>query len=145
MPAKSASNVPEFPPKCQKAGGGFFGIWRFSIKRYAVNWTLPAAPYCIPVDALAVGKQGALCAASVRRPIISLWPAGTDPHVGRRTRPPLCVPRWKGAQCVLDPGEDCDASAKLTPVILPFSAHAHRNLTSWGHFAFCFKVGSFFE
>lgn len=47
----------------------------------------------------------------------------------RRTRPSLCVPLWSGARCVLDPAEGSDASARLTPVILPVGARAHRNLT----------------
>lgn len=74
-------------------------------------------------------KQCVLCAAALGRQIISLLPAGADPHMGRRTRPSLCVPLWSGARCVLDPGEGCDASARLTPVILPVGARAHRNLT----------------
>lgn len=88
----------------------------------AVNWKLPAAPCCIPVNVLAVGKQCVLCAVPLSWPIISLLPAGADLHMGRRTRTSLCVPLWKDAQCVLDLGEGCHASARLAHVIFPLCA-----------------------
>lgn len=58
-------------------------------------------------------KHCALCAASDRRPIVSLRPAATDLHKCRRTRASLSVPVWNRGQCVLDPAEDSGSSARL--------------------------------
>lgn len=115
------------PPWCQAAD--LSEISRFLIARYVVNWKLLAAPYCIPLHVWARGGTVALCAAPLGRPIISLLPADTDLHMGRRTSASLCVSLWTSAQCVLDPTEGLWCCGKVNPCHFTFNAHAHRNLT----------------
>lgn len=132
--------VSEVPPKCQMTGGGFPRIGRFSIKVcgelkvtcrtilhssgcFSCGETLCALP-CL---------WGGLSFPSYLPALTCTWAAEQD----------LCAPLWKGAQCVLDPVQGCDASAKLTSVILPFNTCAHRNL-SFGS-TFYFRVGNFFR
>lgn len=115
----SNSPISEFPPKCQMAGGGFPGIWRFSIK-VCGELRVTCCPILHSSECIRFGKQCVLCAVSLGRPIISLLPAGTDLHMGYRTRPSLCVPLWRGAHCVLDREKGVMPQQKLTPIIFPF-------------------------
>lgn len=119
--------VPEGP--AMVSGGGPFWDFKILITRYVVIWRLLAAPYCIPLHVSARGEQCGLCAVPLGRPIISLLPADTDLHMGRRTSASLCVPLWKSAQCVLDPTEGLWRCGKVNPCHFTFHAHAHRNLT----------------
>lgn len=130
------------PTKVSDSGRGRGLSWDLKIFDKGLKVCSELKVTCRPIlhssGCFSRGKQCVLCAVSLGRPIISLLPAGSDLHMGRRTRPSLCVPVWRAARCVLDLGEGGDASARLTSVILPFNAHALRNLTSCGHFAFFF-------
>lgn len=114
---------------CPSMVSGSEPFWTFLIARYVVNRRRLAAPYCIPLHVSARGEQCALCATPLGRPIISLLPADTDLHMGRRTSTSLCVPLWKSAQCVLDPTEGLWCCGKVNLCHFTFNGYAHRNLT----------------
>lgn len=142
-PSLSLSPISEFPPECQMAGRGFPGIWRFLIK-VCGELKVTCHPILHSSRYFSSGEtECSLCCISAEAyhftPTCQRWPAR-----GPTEQDPLCVfLMWKGAQCVLDPGEGCDAAAKLTPVILPLNANAHRNLTSGGHFSNLFQNRKF--